>query len=254
MPVCTTAFSTKKNYISTFKSSTSSSTSTSPSSLSMGPPIDNPSTPLTDLYGEGSRKHRRTVYTHDDWVKHRSSDRFVHNISTFMHSGIYKNVGRQVLATTSVAILVWFWNLLVGGYEDFAGVMHDPLISGGNKAAVGLPLTMFTTLSPSLGLLLGELLQSLWLRSMLTSHNMLTSHMPRICVYYSAVLMTISYSLFLYTQSSAQTLHTIDGMKHVNFGDSTLTTLVILTVWPRRGMATTRLPATTTSSTQNQIF
>ncbi len=126
------------------------------SALSMGPPVD-PAAPAVDLYGEGSRKYRRTVYTHNEWVKHRSSDRFVNNISTLVYSGIYKNIGKEVLATSSVAVFVWAWNMLVGGYEDFAGVMHDPLISNKFASAVGLPLTIFTTLSPSLGLLLGEL-------------------------------------------------------------------------------------------------
>jgi len=119
----------------------------------MGPPID-PAAPAVDLYGEGSRKYRRTVYTHNEWVKHRSSDRFVNNISTLVYSGIYKNIGKEVLATSSVAVFVWAWNMLVGGYEDFSGVMHDPLISSKLASAVGLPLTIFTTLSPSLGLLL----------------------------------------------------------------------------------------------------
>ena len=31
-------------------------------------------------YGEESRKFRRTVYSHEDWVKHRSPDRFFKNI------------------------------------------------------------------------------------------------------------------------------------------------------------------------------
>ena len=130
-------------------------TKPSTSSLSMGPPID-PSAPAVDLYGEGSRKYRRTVYTHDQWVKHRSSDRFVNNLSTLLNSGTYKNVGKEVFATTMIAILVWTWNMLVGGFEDFSGVMHDPLIQSNFATAIGLPLTIFTTLSPSLGLLLGE--------------------------------------------------------------------------------------------------
>ena len=125
------------------------------SPLYMGPPVD-PSAPATDLYGEGSRKFRRTVYTHNEWVKHRSPDRFVNNLSTLMNSGIYKNVGNEVFATTYVATFVWTWNLLVGGYEDFSGVMHDPLIHSNWAISIGLPLTIFTTLSPSLGLLLGE--------------------------------------------------------------------------------------------------
>jgi putative membrane protein len=124
--------------------------------LYMGPPVD-PSAPATDLYGEGSRKYRRTVYTQKEWVKHRSPDRFVNNLSTLMNSGIYKNVGNEVFATTYVATFVWTWNLLIGGYNDFSGVMHDPLIhSNWAITSIGLPLTIFTTLSPSLGLLLGE--------------------------------------------------------------------------------------------------
>lgn len=125
----------------------------SSTSISMGPPID---AAQVETYGEGSRKYRRTVYTHNEWVKHRSSDRFVNNLTTLIYSGIYKNIGKEVLATTSVAVFVWAWNLVSGGYEDFSGVMHDPLIASKWATEIGLPLTIFTTLSPSLGLLLGE--------------------------------------------------------------------------------------------------
>jgi hypothetical protein len=41
-------------------------------------------------YGEESRQFRRTVYSHDDWVKHRSPDRFWNNLKTTTKSGIYK--------------------------------------------------------------------------------------------------------------------------------------------------------------------
>ena len=41
-------------------------------------------------YGETSRQFRRTVYTHEDWVKHRSPNRFVKNIFSIVASGIYK--------------------------------------------------------------------------------------------------------------------------------------------------------------------
>jgi len=124
-------------------------------SLYMGPPVD-PSAPITERYGEGSRKYRRTVYTHKEWVKHRSSDRFVRNIQTLFSSGIYKQVGSEVIITTGVAVFVWAWNLLCGGYQDVAGVMHDPVIRESWALIIGLPLTPFTLLTPSLGLLLGE--------------------------------------------------------------------------------------------------
>ncbi|KAL7536531.1 hypothetical protein ACHAXR_009275 [Thalassiosira sp. AJA248-18] len=126
---------------------------TTRTSLFMGPPSD-PSAPLTDQYGEGSRKYRRTVYTHDQWVKHRSSDRFVNNLRSLPSSGIYKQISKEVFLTVSIAVSVCVWNALVGGYEDFAGVMHDPVIQESWAQKVGMPMEAFTLLSPSLGLLL----------------------------------------------------------------------------------------------------
>lgn len=120
----------------------------------MGPPVD-PSAPVTEQMGEGSRKYRRTVYTHAEWVKHRSSDRFVNNLKTLFNSGIYKNVSNEVIATTTVAVFVFLWNMIAGGYTDLAGVQHGPLIESPFVQMIGLPLTAFTLVSPSLGLLLG---------------------------------------------------------------------------------------------------
>ena len=105
-------------------------------------------------YGEESRSFRRTVYTHDDWVKHRSPDRFIRNIVSTTSSGIYKNIGREVTATTGVATFVVLWNMLTAGYTDFNGVFHDAALLA--LPALSLPLTPFTLSSPSLGLLLGK--------------------------------------------------------------------------------------------------
>jgi len=137
------------------KPTTTCTKTSSRSTLYMGPPID-PSAPMTELSGEGSRKYRRTVYTHDQWVKHRSSDRFANNLKTLFNSGIYRQIGKEVAVTTAVAIFVWAWNLLVGGYQDVAGVMHDPILKESWAMMIGLPLTPFTVLNSSLGLLLGE--------------------------------------------------------------------------------------------------
>jgi putative membrane protein len=50
-----------------------------------------PDTATKDIpYGEISRQFRRTVYTHDDWVKHRSPNRFIKNLATIFNSGVYK--------------------------------------------------------------------------------------------------------------------------------------------------------------------
>lgn len=108
-------------------------------------------------YGEESRKYRRTVYTHDDWVKHRSPDRFVRNVVSTLNSGIYKNIAGEVIAVTSVAVVACLWNGIVGDYMDFSGVQHaGPLkdtILG--NAKLSLPITPFQLSSASLGLLLG---------------------------------------------------------------------------------------------------
>eukprot|EP00581_Thalassiosira_minuscula_P012708 CAMPEP_0183712556 /NCGR_PEP_ID=MMETSP0737-20130205/7649_1 /TAXON_ID=385413 /ORGANISM="Thalassiosira miniscula, Strain CCMP1093" /LENGTH=507 /DNA_ID=CAMNT_0025941191 /DNA_START=145 /DNA_END=1668 /DNA_ORIENTATION=+ len=125
--------------------------STSP--LFMGPPTD-ASAPLTEQFGEGSRKYRRTVYTHNEWVNHRSSDRFFNNLRTLPSSGIYKNIGNEVAATVSVATAICVWNALVGGYADLSSVMHDPILQADWALKVGLPMEAFTLISPSLGLLL----------------------------------------------------------------------------------------------------
>ena len=36
----------------------------------------------SSTYSEEQRKDRRTIFMHDDWVRHRSSDRFLRNMLT----------------------------------------------------------------------------------------------------------------------------------------------------------------------------
>ena len=112
--------------------------------------------PIRDIsYGEESRRYRRTIFTHDDWVNFRSPDRFWRNLEAVTSSGIYKNVGKEILATTGVAVLVVLYNGLVGGFQDLSGNTMDPLLSSSFLPVIGLPLAPFTLSSPSLGLLLG---------------------------------------------------------------------------------------------------
>ena len=111
--------------------------------------------PVKDVSsGEDSRRFRRTVYSHDDWRKHRNPDRFVYYLYAMFASGVYKNLGREVVLTTSVAVFVCLYNALVGGYTDFAGVQHAALVTSPWLPVLGLPLSPFTLASPSLGLLL----------------------------------------------------------------------------------------------------
>jgi putative membrane protein len=108
-------------------------------------------------YGEESRKYRRTVYTHEDWVSHRSPDRFIRNILSTGSSGIYKNVGREVTAVVSVAVMVMLWNMATLGYTDFQGVDHEAIFKSNVwTPAFTIPMQAFTLPSSFLGLLLGE--------------------------------------------------------------------------------------------------
>jgi hypothetical protein len=115
--------------------------------------------------GEGQRKFRRTVYSHDDWKKHRQQDRFIVYLAAIFKSGVYKNLAGEVTLATLIATFVCVYNLIVGGYTDFAGVQHDAIISSPFLPKIGLPLAAFTLTSPSLGLLLGRLREQLTLSS-----------------------------------------------------------------------------------------
>ena len=126
------------------------------SETSLSSSAQDQSQPVTgrESYGEESREFRRTVYTHEDWVKHRSPDRFGRNLFTLSNSGIYRSLFKEVAATTTVASLIIIWNMIFGEYQDLSsvthpGIMHDSLIP-----IICLPLAPFTLASPSLGLLL----------------------------------------------------------------------------------------------------
>jgi ion channel-forming bestrophin family protein len=104
--------------------------------------------------GEEQRKYRRTVYTHDDWKKHRNQNRFVVYLAAMFKSGVYKNLAGEVILTTAVAALVVYYNAIVGGYDGLAGATYPALITSDWLPKLSLPLAAFTLTSPSLGLLL----------------------------------------------------------------------------------------------------
>eukprot|EP00529_Nitzschia_sp_RCC80_P002097 CAMPEP_0113497370 /NCGR_PEP_ID=MMETSP0014_2-20120614/30599_1 /TAXON_ID=2857 /ORGANISM="Nitzschia sp." /LENGTH=556 /DNA_ID=CAMNT_0000391315 /DNA_START=131 /DNA_END=1801 /DNA_ORIENTATION=+ /assembly_acc=CAM_ASM_000159 len=105
-------------------------------------------------YGESSRKFRRTVYTHADWERHRSPDRFIRNLASITSSGVYKNIAKEVFVATGITALVMLYNSAVCGYSDLDGVFHDPIWNSQWLPPLTLPLQPFTLCSPSLGLLL----------------------------------------------------------------------------------------------------
>lgn len=118
-----------------------------------------PPTVTTDAerksYAEVSRSYRRTVFTHDDWVRHRQSDRFARSLGNYFNSGVYKNIMREVSVVTIIASFVVVANCLLGDYVGLDGAKHAGILSDLGTGKLGLPMTPFTLASPSLGLLLG---------------------------------------------------------------------------------------------------
>jgi len=111
---------------------------------------------MKNSYGEVSRQYRRTVYSHDDWVKHRSPDRFIRNLKSFSSSGVIKNLGKEVIATTGLAAALVGWNMIFGEYQDLMSITHNGPLHDTLIPVLSLPLAPFTLSSPSLGLLLGK--------------------------------------------------------------------------------------------------
>lgn len=109
-------------------------------------------------YGEESRQYRRTYYADQDaWITHRSDDRFLGNMIKTFRSGIVRSLANEMTIVTSTALMVCFYNaVLVAGWQDFNGVMHDPVALPGGfvPPLASLPTEPFSLSSPALGLLL----------------------------------------------------------------------------------------------------
>jgi hypothetical protein len=109
-------------------------------------------------YAEESRKYRRTVYMHDEWVKHRSSERFIKNLRTIGNSGVSSALGMELGFITATAVFCVAANLLLHGYQDFSGVMHPSPLAGvpvlSTIKQLSLPAFTFSIGMPALSLLL----------------------------------------------------------------------------------------------------
>lgn len=124
-------------------------------STALGPVVqqDEPS-PLS--YSEKSRAFRRDFYTHESWIKHRSKERFVGTIIKIFESGVVRALVEELVIVGGVAFFVLVYNaLLITGWEDFALVYHDPIMTSTAFPPMYLPLTGFTLSSSALSLLLG---------------------------------------------------------------------------------------------------
>ena len=172
-------------------------------------------------YGEASRKFRRTVYSHDDWVTHRSPDRFIKYLVSIPTSGIYKSLAREVISVVAVTMMVMIYNGCVTGYQDLSGAYHNPIWSSTLLPPLTLPLQPFTLTSSALGLLLGTYLSPLrrhpGLRIFFFWHDLveLTCHH-----YFSSHFTFMNADI----QSSDQILRISDGTKPERTGERTLTT------------------------------
>jgi len=106
-------------------------------------------------YSEDSRKFRRTVYMHDEWVKHRSTDRFAKNVADLFKSGVVRALYAELIFTTSAALFVVLANCILVGYTDLSGVAHPAVVEGWfAPKGLTLPALPFSIALPALSLLL----------------------------------------------------------------------------------------------------
>ena len=106
-------------------------------------------------YSEDSRKYRRTVYMHNEWLQHRSPNRFIKNMLTIGQSGVGSNLGAELGFITGVSFFVVLMNMGLFQYQDLSGVVHDgPLRWLWLDGPWSLPSMPFTVMMPALSLLL----------------------------------------------------------------------------------------------------
>ena len=103
-------------------------------------------------YAEAVRQYRRTVFMHDDWVKHRSTDRFFKTIVDIKESGVLRSRGKELSIVTGFATFLVAWNMIAGGYTDFDAIKQPALIP--HLPQFAIPLSVFSLTGSSLGLLL----------------------------------------------------------------------------------------------------
>ena len=106
-------------------------------------------------YSEESRKYRRTVYMHDEWIKHRSSQRFFSNMKTIFQSGVGVALRDELTVITGTAVFAVLINCLLVSYQDLSGVVHPgPLAQYWTEGPWSLPSQPFGIAMPALSLLL----------------------------------------------------------------------------------------------------
>jgi predicted membrane chloride channel (bestrophin family) len=100
-------------------------------------------------YGEESRKYRRTEFSHNDWVNHRTTQkRIVTNLNGLFFSGIVRQLKEEIILVALAATVTVLWNDFLLPIEFGANSLSSIL------PRISLPSLPFTLCSPALGLLL----------------------------------------------------------------------------------------------------
>jgi predicted membrane chloride channel (bestrophin family) len=119
--------------------------------------IDGESLILPDTgqaYSEAARPYRRSVFFHENWVKHRSKDRYRTEMATFFDSGVIRGLSTEILGVTGIAAAVIGINMLIGGYDDLSMVHHAAPFPVPLVKDFSLPALPFQIAMPALSLLL----------------------------------------------------------------------------------------------------
>ena len=105
-------------------------------------------------YSERHRKDRRTVFMHEDWVRHRSSERFLRNMRSIFESSISISLQKELTFVTMAAVFVTVFNMVFVTYLDFDGARHVGPLIGLPHQTMALPALPFSISLPALSLLL----------------------------------------------------------------------------------------------------
>ena len=78
-------------------------------------------------YGEASRKYRRAVYSHKDWLSHRSNDRLVSNLISMFYC-VIRQVKNKIALVSIVGLLAIMWDDLLQLYwnENYQSIVCLP--------------------------------------------------------------------------------------------------------------------------------
>jgi len=113
---------------------------------------DKRETTVGSEFSEAQRPYRRTVFMHNEWVAHRSTDRFFKSMTSILESGVLRARYSEVLIVIAFSAFLSVYNGISGGFMDFNDVTQPALLP--HLPVLSIPIAIFTLTSPSLGLLL----------------------------------------------------------------------------------------------------